>query len=98
MKPNDDIHEIVYNIEGEKFQITYHRESSKIAPSTREFLKPANWNDKGNTWSWSSDLHSTYQVYLIKHSKYNQSNFIDSLFKRPAMNLNPKRMLIYSCN
>lgn len=71
MKPNDDIHEIVYNIEGEKFQITYHRESSKIAPSTREFLKPANWNDKGNTWSWSSDLHSTYQVYLIKYSKYN---------------------------
>ena len=32
----------IYNIEGEKFQITYHRESSKIAPSTREFLKPAN--------------------------------------------------------
>ncbi len=61
---NDDIHELVYNIEADKFNITYHRDSNKIAPSTREFLKPANWNDKGNTWSWSNDLHMTYQVNL----------------------------------
>lgn len=66
-KANDDIHELVFNIESEKFQITYHRESNKIAPSTREFIKPQNWNDKGNTWTWSSDLHQTYQVLKKKH-------------------------------
>ncbi|RNA42987.1 dynein regulatory complex subunit 7 isoform X1 [Brachionus plicatilis] len=61
-KANDDIHELIYNIEAEKFQITYHRESTKIAPSTREFLKPPNWNDKSTTWNWNLDLHQTYQA------------------------------------
>jgi hypothetical protein len=61
-KAHEDIAEMVYNIEAEKFQITYHRESTKIAPSTREFVKPPNWNDKSQTWTWTSDLHQTYQV------------------------------------
>jgi len=52
----------MFNIEAEKFQITYHRESTKIAPSTREYVKPSNWNDKGQSWSWSTDLHQSYQV------------------------------------
>ena len=59
---NDDIAELIYNIEAEKFQVTYHRESSKIAPSSREFTKPANWNDKSTTWTWSQDLHQTFQA------------------------------------
>lgn len=46
----------------EKVQLTYHRESSKIAPSTREFAKPANWYDKANASIWKDELHSTYQA------------------------------------
>ena len=62
-KPADeDIHELIFNIEAEKFQLIYHRENTKIAPSTRDFMKPANWNDKGQMWTWSSDLHEAYQV------------------------------------
>ena len=61
-KAYEDIYEIVFNIEVEKFQITYHRENSKIAASTREYVKPPNWNDKGNTWTWNNDLHQTYQA------------------------------------
>ena len=72
---NDDIHELVYNIEADKFNITYHRENNKIAPSTREFLKPANWNDKGNTWTWSNDLHNTYQASFKFSSLESQSNY-----------------------
>ncbi len=59
---NDDVHELTFNVEADKFGLEYHRESAKIAPSTREFSKPPNWNDKGNTWTWSNDLHSTYQA------------------------------------
>jgi len=61
---NDDVHELTFNVEADKFNLIYHRENAKIAPSTRDFTKPANWNDKGNTWSWSNDLHTTYQVNL----------------------------------
>ena len=50
----------------EKIQLTYHRESSKIAPSTREFAKPANWYDKANASIWKDELHSTYQVRLLE--------------------------------
>jgi len=59
---NENIHELVYNIEADKFQITYHRETSKIAPTTREFFKPPNWNDKGISWTWTNELHQCYQV------------------------------------
>jgi hypothetical protein len=64
IKAYEDIQEIVFNIEAEKFQITYHRENSKIAASTREFAKPSNWNDKSNTWTWNNDLHQAYLVIL----------------------------------
>lgn len=67
---NDDIAELIYNLEYTfnkskgKFQITYHRESTKIAPSTREFLKPEGIVEQNRTgsWNWSGDLHQTYQV------------------------------------
>ena len=42
--------------------MTYHRESSKVAPSSREFAKPPNWNDKSSTWTWSQELHQTFQA------------------------------------
>ena len=68
---NDDIAELIYNIETEKFQVTYHRESSKVAPSSREFTKPQNWNDKSSTWTWSQDLHQTFQAGTEFKSKKN---------------------------
>lgn len=72
---NNDIHELVYNIESDKFNIIYHRENAKIAPSTREYIKPLNWNDKGNTWTWSNELHSTYQAGTEYKAKKNVELF-----------------------
>lgn len=68
IKAFENISELIYrfkpdsNIEADKFQIAYHRESSKIAPSTREFTKPHNWTDRGTTVAWNPDFHQTYKV------------------------------------
>ena len=63
-KANEDIKELVFSIEEEKILITYHTEDEKISSSTREFIKPANSEEKGALIQWSSDIHTTYQVNL----------------------------------
>ncbi len=42
-----------------------------MAPSSREFTKPQNWNDKSSTWTWSQDLHQTFQAGTEFKSKKN---------------------------
>ncbi|XP_074648712.1 dynein regulatory complex subunit 7-like [Tubulanus polymorphus] len=59
---NEDVAEIVYVIAEEKIQLTYHTEDARIASSTREFIKPANADEKGATLIMSSDMHQTFQV------------------------------------
>ncbi|XP_052769766.1 dynein regulatory complex subunit 7-like [Mya arenaria] len=61
-KANDDIAELVYLCSEDKIQITYHTEDKRIASSTREFLKPHNWDEKGATLTFSGDMQQTFQV------------------------------------
>ena len=92
MKPKSNI------AEWRKFQIIYNRESTKIAPSTREFMKPSNWNDKGQSWTWSTDLHQSYQVtYFISCFLLFKTCFSNWLFssQRLDLNIRPKKMLTY---
>jgi hypothetical protein len=95
------VHELMFNIEAEKFQITYHRENSKIAPSTREFIKPPNWNDKGSTWTWNNDFHNTYQVsldQLLSDPTELRINPTRNKTERLATSLSPKKTWSYfSC-
>jgi len=59
---NSDIKELIFLVSEDKIQITYHTESVHIASSSREYLKPPNWDEKGATLSWSPDMHATFQV------------------------------------
>ncbi|XP_053396904.1 dynein regulatory complex subunit 7-like isoform X1 [Mercenaria mercenaria] len=59
---NEDILECVFLCSEDKIQITYHTEDKRIASSTREFLKPHNWDEKGATLTFSPDMHQTFQV------------------------------------
>ncbi|XP_005093754.1 dynein regulatory complex subunit 7 [Aplysia californica] len=59
---NADIKELIFLVSEDKIQITYHTESIHIASSSREYIKPPNWDEKGATLSWSPDMHGTFQV------------------------------------
>lgn len=59
---NEDIQELIYLVAEDKIQITYHTETPNIASSTREFIKPQNWDEKGAILAWSPDMHDTFQV------------------------------------
>ena len=59
---NTDIKELIFLVSEDKIQITYHTESSHIASSTREYIKPQNWDEKGATLAWAPDMHLTFQV------------------------------------
>ncbi|KAK3093928.1 hypothetical protein FSP39_021907 [Pinctada imbricata] len=59
---NEDIAELVFHMSEDKIQISYHTEDPRIASSTREYLKPANWDEKGAILTFSSDMHQTFQV------------------------------------
>ncbi|KAK7103521.1 dynein regulatory complex subunit 7-like [Littorina saxatilis] len=59
---NEDINEMVFLCSEDKIQLTYHTEQSNIAASTRDFVKPANWDEKGAILAWSSEMHGTFQV------------------------------------
>lgn len=59
---NDDIAELVFLCSEDKIQVTYHTEDKRIASSTREYLKPHNWDEKGATLTFSADMHQTFQV------------------------------------
>ena len=59
---NCDMRQIEFLVSEDKVLVTYHTDKASIAASTREFLKPHNWDEKGATLSWSRDMHSTYQV------------------------------------
>lgn len=62
---NEDIAELVFLCSDDKLQITYHTEDKRIASSTREFLKPHNWDEKGATLSFSAEMHQTFQVEYL---------------------------------
>ncbi|XP_041350936.1 dynein regulatory complex subunit 7-like [Gigantopelta aegis] len=59
---NNDIAEMVFLVSEDKIQITYHTEDSRIASSTREFVKPPNWDEKGAILAWANEMHQTFQV------------------------------------
>nr|KAG5712915.1 hypothetical protein BaRGS_007512 [Batillaria attramentaria] len=46
----------------DKIQLTYHTEHSNIAASTRDYIKPPNWDEKGAILNWAADMHQTFQV------------------------------------
>ncbi|VDI74883.1 Hypothetical predicted protein [Mytilus galloprovincialis] len=58
----DDVAELIYLVSEDKMQITYHTEDPRIAASTREFVKPANWAEKGATLQFSPDMQQAFQV------------------------------------
>lgn len=59
---NEDIAELVFNMAEERIQVTYHTENDKVSASTREYIKPANAEEKGATIQWHGDIHTTFQV------------------------------------
>lgn len=59
---SEDIAELVFLVSEDKIQLTYHTEDPRIASSTREFLKPANWDEKGATLTFNPEMHQTFQV------------------------------------
>lgn len=62
---NEDVAELVFLVSEDRIQVTYHTEEKRIASSTREFIKPANWDEKGAALSMTNDMHSTFQVVDI---------------------------------
>ena len=61
---NCDISELIFLMNEDKIQLTYHTVDAHIASSTREFIKPQNWDEKGAMLAWSPDMHQTFQVNL----------------------------------
>lgn len=61
----DDVAELIYLVSEDKMQITYHTEDPRIAASTREFVKPANWAEKGATLQFSPDMQQAFQVRIL---------------------------------
>ncbi|KAK7505575.1 hypothetical protein BaRGS_00003320 [Batillaria attramentaria] len=59
---NDDVAEMVFLCAEDKIQLTYHTEHSNIAASTRDYIKPPNWDEKGAILNWAADMHQTFQV------------------------------------
>lgn len=59
----EDVAELVYIVSEDKIQITYHTEDPRIASSTREYIKPPNWAEKGATLTFSPDMHQSFQVF-----------------------------------
>lgn len=65
---SEDIAELVFLVSDDKIQVTYHTEDPRIASSTREFLKPPNWDEKGATLTFQSDMHQTFQVCINNYN------------------------------
>ena len=63
---SEDISELMFLIADEKITVTYHTEDGKISASTREFIKPANADEKGATLIMSLDMHTSFQVTNLK--------------------------------
>ena len=59
---NEDILELLFLCSEDKIHLMYHTEDKRIASSTREFLKPHNWDEKGATLTYSAEMHQTFQV------------------------------------
>ena len=62
---NEDIMELIFLCFDDKIQLTYHTEDKRIASSTREFVKPHNWDEKGATLTFGQEMHQTFQVGII---------------------------------
>lgn len=67
---NEDISELVFLVSEDKIQVSYHTEDKRIASSTREYIKPPNWDEKGATITLSHDMHQTFQVIYSAHINF----------------------------
>ncbi|THD22374.1 Coiled-coil domain-containing protein lobo [Fasciola hepatica] len=59
---DDDLAERIFYISEDRIFLTYHIGEDRIAPCTREFIKPPNLDDRRNSIQLYSDTHSTFQV------------------------------------
>ena len=59
---NDDVAERAFLCSEDRTTLIYHAEDMKITVSTREFIKPANANEKGATITWQPEYHTSFQV------------------------------------
>jgi hypothetical protein len=59
---NENIAELMFNCAEDKMHIIYHTDEPNIAASTRDFVKPPNWDEKGAILTWSTEMHNTFQV------------------------------------
>ncbi|CAL8075052.1 unnamed protein product [Calicophoron daubneyi] len=66
---DDDLAERVFYISEDRIFLTYHIGEDRIAPCTREFIKPPPSDDRRTTIQLYSDTHTTFQVNLFKKPK-----------------------------
>ncbi|PAA91434.1 hypothetical protein BOX15_Mlig015216g2, partial [Macrostomum lignano] len=66
---NEDVAERMFVLTEDRIQLVYHTDSSKIAASTREYIKPPNADEKGTVIVLPPDNHSTFQVDPNRSSK-----------------------------
>ncbi|KAA0193233.1 Coiled-coil domain-containing protein lobo [Fasciolopsis buskii] len=59
---DEDLAERVFYISEDRIFLTYHIGEDRIAPCTREFIKPPTLDDRRNSIQLYSDTHSTFQV------------------------------------
>ncbi|VDP88662.1 unnamed protein product [Echinostoma caproni] len=59
---DDDLAERIFYIAEDRIFLTYHIGEDRIAPCTREFIKPPPSDDRRNSIQLYSDTHSTFQV------------------------------------
>ena len=65
MKPaNDDVAERSFLVHEERIFLTFHLEGDRVTASTREFVKPPNTEDKGDTLKMTPDMTTTFQVWF----------------------------------
>ncbi|ELT88762.1 hypothetical protein CAPTEDRAFT_129343 [Capitella teleta] len=69
LSANEDVAELVFFVSEERVQVTYHTEVEKISASSRDFIKPANTDEKGAILQWHPDNHNTFQVQEILNDR-----------------------------
>ena len=87
---SQDISELMFLIADEKITVTYHTEDGKISASTREFIKPANADEKGATLIMSPDMHTSFQVTNFKSAVTINWSLVSPVRKKKFLKLSPK--------
>ncbi|KAA3679423.1 uncharacterized protein DEA37_0012095 [Paragonimus westermani] len=80
VEADDDVAERIFHIVEDRILLTYHIGQDRIAPCTREFIKPPPSDDRRNTIQLHSDTHTSFQV---------------SLFAKPKTQVEIYNMLLY---